>query len=86
MFGWCTWFRENQSSDTKIKNMLITDIALAFGWRRILFIFFIFGDEKKIPEFSTAIFGPKLHIIIINNYWTIHDIDKIFRQPRDSSP
>ena len=31
------------------------------------FIFFICGDENKIPEFMTAIFGPQLHVII-NNY------------------
>ena len=51
------------------------------------FIFFsIFGDEKKIPEFFTAIFGPKLRVIIINNYWTKHNIDKIVRQPKDTRP
>ena len=33
-----------------------------------VFLFFIFGDEKQIPEFFTAIFRPKLHDIIINNY------------------
>ena len=48
--------------------------------------FFIFGDEKKISEFFTAIFGPKLHVIIINNYWTKHSIDKIICQPKDTSP
>ena len=47
--------------------MLIIYIVLAFDWRHILF-FVVFGDEKKIPEFFNAIFGPKLHVIIINNY------------------
>ena len=69
-----------------MKNMLIIYIVLAFGWQSILFIFFIFGDEEKIPEFFTAIFGPKLHVIIINNYWKKHDIYKIVRQPKDTSP
>ena len=50
------------------------------------YFFFIVGDEKKIPEFCTAIFGPKLHVIIINNYWTKHNIDKIARQPKDTGP
>ena len=50
-------------------------IVLAVGWRGILFISFTFGDEKKIPEFFTAIFGPKLHVIIINNYWAKHNIE-----------
>ena len=50
------------------------------------FIFFIFGDEEKIPEFFTAIFGPKLYVIIINDYWTKHNIDKIVCQPKDTSP
>ena len=76
MVEWWTWFRENQSSDTKIKNMLINYIVLAFGWRSIFFFFF--GDEKKIPQFFTAILGPKLHVIIINNYRTKHNIDKIY--------
>ena len=48
--------------------------------------FFIFGDEKKLPEFFTAISGPKLHVIIINNYLTKHNIDKIVRQRKDTSP
>ena len=43
-------------------------------------------DNKKIPEFLTAIFGPKLHVIIMNNYWTKLNIDKIVRQPKDTSP
>ena len=45
--------------------MLIIYIVLSFSWQKIFF--FIFGDEKKIPEFFTAIFGPKLHVTIINN-------------------
>ena len=65
--------------------MLIVYIVLAFGWR-IIFFFFIFSDEKKIPQFLTAIFRPKLHVIIINNYWTKHNIDKMVRQPNDTSP
>ena len=49
------------------------------------FFFFIFGNEKKIAEFFNAIFWPKLHVIIINNYWAKHNIDKIVRQPKDTS-
>ena len=65
--------------------MLIIYIVLAFRWRSIL-IFFIFGDEKKIAEFFTAIYGARLHVIIINNYRTKHNIDKIVRQPKDTNP
>ena len=65
--------------------MLIIFIVLTFGWRSILF-FFIPGDEKKIPEFFTVIFGPKLHVIIINNYCTNNNKDKIVRQPKDTNP
>ena len=57
--------RENQLSETKIKNFFI------LYWLSVdeaFYLFFIFGDEKKIPEFFTAIFGPKLHVIIINDY------------------
>ena len=82
MVGWCTWFRENQSSDTKIKNILFIYIELAFSWRRF---FFFFGDEKKIPEFFTAIFRLKSHVIIINNYWPKYNIDIIVHQLKDTS-
>ena len=41
--------------------MLIIYIVLAFGWRSILFIFFIFGDEKKIPEFL----GPNNMLLLL---------------------
>ena len=68
------------------KNKLIIYIVLAFGWRRILFYFYIFGDKEKIPEFLTAIFGPNLYVIIINNYWTKHNIDKMVYQLKDTSP
>ena len=66
--------------------LYIIYIVLVFGWQSIFFFFFIFGDDKKIPKFLTAIFEPKLHVIIINNYWTKHNIDKIVHQPEDTSP
>ena len=50
------------------------------------FVFFHFRRREKIPEFLTAIFEPKLHVIIINNYWTKRNIDKIIRQPKYTSP
>ena len=59
---------------------------IGFRLTEYLIFFFIFGDEKKIPEFFIAIFGPKLHVIIINNYWTKHNIDNIGGQPKDTSP
>ena len=68
-----------------MKNMLIIYIVLVFGWRSFFFFFFIFGNEKKIHEFLTAIFGPKLHVIIFYNYWTKHNIDKIVRQLKVNS-
>lgn len=54
----------------KKKNMPINYIVLAIGGRSF-FLFFLFGDEKKILEFFFDIFGSKnvLSIIIfINNY------------------
>ena len=66
------------------QNMVIIYIVLTFGWRSFLFLF-IFGAEKKIPEFFTAIFGPKLPVIVINNYWTKHNIEKIVLQRKDTS-
>ena len=46
--------------------MLIIYIVLAFGWREILFyFFFIFGDEKKIPEFLTAFLGPNYMLLLL---------------------
>ena len=53
---------------------------------RLTEFFFIFGNEKKSPEFFTAIFGLKLHVIIINHYWTKHNIEKIVRPLKDASP
>ena len=44
--------------------MLIIYIVLAFGYRRILF-FLIFGDEKKMPEFSTAIERPNQMLLLL---------------------
>ena len=63
--------------------MLIIYIVLAFGWRSILF-FLIFGDEQKIHDFFTAIFGPKLHVIISSNYWIKRNLDKVIRRPKDT--
>ena len=60
----CIWIRENQSSVTKIKNMLIIYIELASDWQSILF-FFVFGDHKKIPEFWTAIFRPNYMLLLL---------------------
>ena len=70
------------------KNKKYVHYLYCIGFRLMEhFIFFSFlGDEKKIPEFSTAIFGPKSHVIIIDNYWTKHNIDKIVRKPNDTSP
>ena len=70
------------------KNKKIFSLSILY-WLSLnaaFYFFFIFGDEKKIPEFFTTIFVPKLHVIIINNYWKKHNIDKIVRQPKDTSP
>ena len=49
----------------KIKNMLIIYLVLAFGWRSILFIFFIFGDEKKFLNFLLQFLGPNYTLLLI---------------------
>ena len=53
--------------------------CIGFRLTEHFIFFFISGDEKKISEFFTAIFGPKLNVIIINNYWTKHNIEKPYR-------
>ena len=71
------------------KNKKYAHYIYCIGFRlteHFFFFFFHFGDNKKIPEFFTAIFGPKLHVIIINNYWTKHNINKTVGQPKDTSP
>ena len=64
--------------------MFIIYIVLPFRWQSVSFFFFHTWRREKIPEFFTAIFGPKLHVIIINNYWTKDNIDKIIRQLKDT--
>ena len=45
--------------------MLIIYIVLAFGWRTILFIFFIFGDEKKFLNFLLQFLGPNYMLLLL---------------------
>ena len=64
MVGWCTWFRENQSSDTKIKSMLIIYIVLTFGWRSILFFSFV-ATRKKFLNFLLQFLGPNYMLLLL---------------------
>ena len=66
MVGWCTWFRENQSSE---KNIKICSLSILY-WLSVdgaFYFFVIFGDEKKIPEFLDPNYMLLLLIFIEQN-------------------
>ena len=65
MVGWRTWFRENQSSERKIKNMLIIYILYWFSVDEVFYFFAFLATRKKFLNFLLQFLSPNYMLLLL---------------------